>query len=656
MTWAPPTELTLSVTAYVIDYSVLPDGPTLSIVLGPNKFYFAISTTRFEGKLLVIRITARTENVKGDASQPLYVRAPCHRTIDVDHGVEKNISSPNYPGQYPAGIICTWSIRTNLEPTLAAKFLDFQLDDSSFCSSDYITLSINPDQRLCGVITPFTFEAVGSTLDVKFVSDGEKQKRGFLLQVRSKEGQRGLTSEQLFSSTQILPTSPVPQLQTTKTKKMTSKGVTTLGKTTLTSSTLSISISAITSSLLSSPQAVSSKPPSPSASPASLKAIEVTDHQPNLASFSTRTPLLTFEKITNSIYINSSKSAVYSLVNWSISTERLHSHGQATSPTPDGLQYPVSIWLKFIPSGLNTSDEFGRELQKKLRPIFNTSEAFEDIYIVQNLLLNTSLMLIYARYNLLKTLTMMATNSTFDLITYLNDTSLDIIQKGNLVISEWRLNTSFVEEFRKSDKLRNERLSNICERLAKVLKKDVCKNSYPYPVSCVVSNVYNIGVACRMECPAMGCTKCVIHNSTGTISCNDTRTPSKPESLLVPLASSMGGACVVIGLLLGCITRRKRKRRMKLNLQASLSERQPHVEMVDMFQNENSRWHTTSSLTPNQRAIIANRRASFPNVRGVKVNKEVERGMRQFETFIEDKESLRKRLNKKHSIRRTNSF
>ncbi|KAK3612098.1 hypothetical protein CHS0354_031167 [Potamilus streckersoni] len=70
----------------------------------------------------------------------------------------------------------------------------------------------------------------------------------------------------------------------------------------------------------------------------------------------------------------------------------------------------------------------------------------------------------------------------------------------------------------------NEKLSNICERLVKGLQTDVCKNDHPYPVTCIVSNVYDIGIACRMECPAMGCTKCIIDNNTGTISCRSDTT------------------------------------------------------------------------------------------------------------------------------------
>ncbi|KAK3612097.1 hypothetical protein CHS0354_031166 [Potamilus streckersoni] len=335
LTWAPPAELTLPITSYVIHYSVLPDGPALSIVLGPNKFYFAIGTTRFEGKLLVISITARTESIQGDASKPLYVRAACHRTIDVDPGVATNISSPNYPSQYPAGIICTWSIRTNMEATVSAKFLDFQLQDSSFCSSDYITLSINPDQRLCGVITPSgTFET-GSTLDIKFVSDGEKQERGFLLQIQSKGSQRvsirgNNGSEQLFSSTQILTTSPAPKLQTTKTTKATNDDFTAMGKAILTSSTLLIPISAITSPLLSTPQPVS-KPLSPSTSSVALITSQTNNYQPDPAVLSTRTPLLSFEIITESTEVSSSESTIYSLVNLSINTKGLQGNGQSTS-------------------------------------------------------------------------------------------------------------------------------------------------------------------------------------------------------------------------------------------------------------------------------------------------------------------------------------
>lgn len=50
-----------------------------------------------------------------------------------------NITSLNYPNNYPGGIDCQWLLRTEESHTLSFQFTDFDLEDQN-CMADYVSI------------------------------------------------------------------------------------------------------------------------------------------------------------------------------------------------------------------------------------------------------------------------------------------------------------------------------------------------------------------------------------------------------------------------------------------------------------------------------------------------------------------------------------
>ncbi|KAK7877998.1 hypothetical protein WMY93_031344 [Mugilogobius chulae] len=61
------------------------------------------------------------------------------------------VSSPGWPFQYPSKVNCSWNIRARPGDTVTLSFLDFSLQPSQRCSSDYLLID---GLRLCGSSRP----------------------------------------------------------------------------------------------------------------------------------------------------------------------------------------------------------------------------------------------------------------------------------------------------------------------------------------------------------------------------------------------------------------------------------------------------------------------------------------------------------------------
>ncbi|XP_048584559.1 uncharacterized protein LOC116603455 isoform X2 [Nematostella vectensis] len=95
------------------------------------------------------------------------------------------ISTPNYPQFYPTSQDCLWSIRVNslLEITLNITTLDTKHNDN--CTFDYVEVYAGVSMgapligRHCGLAEGLSYARRGN-LSVRFVSDGDREKMGFL--------------------------------------------------------------------------------------------------------------------------------------------------------------------------------------------------------------------------------------------------------------------------------------------------------------------------------------------------------------------------------------------------------------------------------------------------------------------------------------------
>ncbi|XP_022104903.1 fibrillin-2-like isoform X2 [Acanthaster planci] len=95
------------------------------------------------------------------------------------------LTSPNYPGQYPADAECAWQISTDEGNHVSLTFNSFELEESTDCRYDYLVIFDGADDtatvigRYCGQQTPRTVTSTASKLHVKFVSDSSIERLGF---------------------------------------------------------------------------------------------------------------------------------------------------------------------------------------------------------------------------------------------------------------------------------------------------------------------------------------------------------------------------------------------------------------------------------------------------------------------------------------------
>lgn len=75
MSWEPPRENTLPITAYRIRYGVISNKQQLLVTVGQNMLQFAINTDRYEGKLMTINVCAAIGMEEGETSKAIFVRA-----------------------------------------------------------------------------------------------------------------------------------------------------------------------------------------------------------------------------------------------------------------------------------------------------------------------------------------------------------------------------------------------------------------------------------------------------------------------------------------------------------------------------------------------------------------------------------------------------
>ena len=101
-----------------------------------------------------------------------------------------NITSPNYPNNYPNGKDCQTTIRFAVDQIVTVTFEAFAVEAHSTCAWDYLAIydgdSTNSPMigsKLCGIGTHVgtTIQATGNAMTILFHTDNVVRESGFKL-------------------------------------------------------------------------------------------------------------------------------------------------------------------------------------------------------------------------------------------------------------------------------------------------------------------------------------------------------------------------------------------------------------------------------------------------------------------------------------------
>ncbi|KAK6490670.1 low choriolytic enzyme-like [Huso huso] len=95
---------------------------------------------------------------------------------------EGNITSPNYPFNYPNNMDCTWTLLAYEDEIIQITFISFDLQTGDQCNRDYLLIRDGDNstaKKFCGNASLPVFSSAASQVGVKFHSDSEISSTGF---------------------------------------------------------------------------------------------------------------------------------------------------------------------------------------------------------------------------------------------------------------------------------------------------------------------------------------------------------------------------------------------------------------------------------------------------------------------------------------------
>lgn len=101
------------------------------------------------------------------------------------HAANGNVSSPNYPENYPKMADCSWRFTSIPGHRVILKFRTFETEDDEECANDYVTIHDgNTDDsftlgHFCGSRIPYAITASTNEMLMAFKSDDNVQRQGF---------------------------------------------------------------------------------------------------------------------------------------------------------------------------------------------------------------------------------------------------------------------------------------------------------------------------------------------------------------------------------------------------------------------------------------------------------------------------------------------
>lgn len=75
LSWKPPTEMTIPITAYLIRYNVVSEMISFLVTVGAKMRQYSVNTDNYAGKLMTFNITSLIGRLRGKTSSSIFVRA-----------------------------------------------------------------------------------------------------------------------------------------------------------------------------------------------------------------------------------------------------------------------------------------------------------------------------------------------------------------------------------------------------------------------------------------------------------------------------------------------------------------------------------------------------------------------------------------------------
>lgn len=119
----------------------------------------------------------------------------CHSDCVHHEKVGGNITSPLFPGNYPAGVRCKWVLEAPVNHTVKLFLEEFHLEQDKKCFYDFMEFfdgntteeEHRIGNRMCGNHGPRTFQSTGQKLSIVFNSDKSVTFKGFRAEWQTKE-------------------------------------------------------------------------------------------------------------------------------------------------------------------------------------------------------------------------------------------------------------------------------------------------------------------------------------------------------------------------------------------------------------------------------------------------------------------------------------
>jgi hypothetical protein len=106
-----------------------------------------------------------------------------HRSRQKIKSSTGQIASFDYPLNYENNVTCEWAITVSSSKRVKLTFESFSLEESSGCKGDHVALYDGYYGellgRFCGSTTPDSVHSTGSTMLIKFATDGKGRYKGF---------------------------------------------------------------------------------------------------------------------------------------------------------------------------------------------------------------------------------------------------------------------------------------------------------------------------------------------------------------------------------------------------------------------------------------------------------------------------------------------
>ncbi|XP_043916230.1 cubilin-like [Protopterus annectens] len=175
-----------SSTGCIYDYVAVYDGNTTAASVLAHLCGDGVpAPVRSTGSTMYIKL--RTDNsVSGGGFLASYNQF-CQGVV-ISNRFQGLVESPNYPGLYPHGAFCNWTIQVTSSNTINYTFNAFNLENHASCNFDYVKLYDGPNDQsnligsFCGVTPPPASTTTSNYLHIVFRSDFSLAQTGFQMQ------------------------------------------------------------------------------------------------------------------------------------------------------------------------------------------------------------------------------------------------------------------------------------------------------------------------------------------------------------------------------------------------------------------------------------------------------------------------------------------